>query len=97
MEEMLLGAGGMDFAAYGLDGGIVMAVNEVSNWFKECLEEWDLEKYMKRAYPLFPFGSAFILCFMMSQDFDMAIQHAFKYGLWASFAWRFFKVSLKGE
>lgn len=93
----MAGFGEMDLTSLGLDAAVVGAVNEMTNWVKERLKEWTWDDKFHRLYPLIPFLCAFVLCVLMKPSIQAAFTDSIRYGLWASFAWRTYKVSVKGE
>jgi hypothetical protein len=95
--------GGMSAGSLGMDAAMVGAVNEMTNWVKERLDEWTWDDKFARFYPAVPFLCAFAVCFLTAgMPFDMnglggAAKNAMTYGLWASFAWNVHRVSVKGQ
>ena len=89
--------GAIDPASLGLDAGMVMAVNEMTNWVKGKLGEWTWDDKFSRFYPVIPFLCAFAVCLMVHQALWPALKCCVMYGLWSTFAWNLYKKSWKGE
>lgn len=77
-------------ASLGLDAAQIAAVNELTNWVKERLDEYSWDDKFARFYFLIPFGCAGLLCVLNSGfSFDFAtLKCAGMYGLGATLAWR---------
>lgn len=102
MDFMMMG-GAFDPASLGMDAAMVGAVNEMTNWVKERLDEWTWDDKFSRFYPAIPFLCAFSVCFLVAgMPFDWAgmsgvAKSSVTYGMAASFAWNAYRVSVKGE
>ena len=88
---------GIDPASAAIDGGVVGAVLEGTNWTKEHLEHLFGDK-LNRVYPVLPFVVGFAFALPMSGfEWGAALKQGIQYGLWANAAWHAHRVGVKGE
>lgn len=87
----------MDPLGLGADGGMVVAVGEMTNWVKELARDWGFEDYLRRFYTVVPILCGFFLCMLIEQNFWASVTHGLKYGLLSIFMWNVYKKSVRGE
>lgn len=79
------------------DAGLIAATTELTNQLKAKIEEFGPSPFLQRLYPALPFLIGGGLSFLIKQSLKTALFDAIKYGTAATFAWRAYKVTIKGE
>lgn len=89
-------------AQMGLDSGIVLSINEITNWIKDHApgilpDAW--MEFFNRALPFIPCFVGIGLCFLLQMGEGGTwgcIKTGFMYGVASNFIWRVWKTG-KGE
>ncbi len=80
----------------GIDAAMVGVVNEATNWLKEQIDGLGLADKLARFFPALPFVAGVGLCALMDPSWS-CFRTGIIYGLWATFSFRAFRVSLQGK
>jgi hypothetical protein len=87
----------LDFSAWGLNAGTVIAISGATGWLKSQIEEFGLPAWTNRFYVMIPFVAAFAFCYLTEPSLTEAIKCAAMYGAAAVVMKNMHRTTIQGK